>query len=77
LDENAFAIYNLLKSFIDSFSPQQAQEIDAIFEGFPDFGWDDSQERKLRAKLYKPMLSLVGKSKMIEVTDSLMRLRRA
>ena len=77
LDENAFAIYNLLKSFIDSFSPQQAQEIDAIFEDFPDYGWDDSQERKLRAKLYKPIRALVGASKMVEVTDSLMRLRRA
>jgi type I restriction enzyme R subunit len=77
LDENAYAIYNLLEPFIDSFSPQQAKEIDAIFEGFPDYGWDDSQERKLRAKLYKSIRALVGASKMIEVTDSLMRLRRA
>ena len=60
-----------------SFSPQQAEEIDAIFKDFPDYGWDESQERKLRAKLYKSIRSLVGESKMIEVTDSLLRLRRA
>lgn len=77
LDENAFAIYNELKSFINPFTPQQAEEIDAIFRDFPDYGWDESQERKLRAKLYKSIRSLVGASKMIEVTDSLLRLRRA
>jgi type I restriction enzyme R subunit len=77
LDQNAFAIYNVLKSFIDTFSPGQAKEIDAIFGDFPEYDWDESQERKLRAKLYKSIRSLVGTSKMIEVTDSLMRLRRA
>lgn len=77
LDENAFAIYTELRSHMDSFSPKQAQEIDAIFKDFPDYGWDEAQERKLRAKLYKSILALVGKSKMIEVTDSLLRLRRA
>ena len=65
LDENAFAIYNELKSFIDTFSPQQAEEINAIFKDFPDYGWDESQERKLRAKLYKSILAVVGTSKMM------------
>lgn len=77
LDENAFAIYTVLKPASTSFSPTQAQEIDAIFKDFPDYGWDEAQERKLRAKMYKSILALVGKSKMIEVTDSLLRLRRA
>ena len=77
LDENTFAIYNVFKSSVDTFSPRQAKEIDAIFEAFPDYDWDESQERKLRAKLYKPIQSLVGTSKMTEVTDSLLKLRRA
>ena len=77
LDENTFAIFNEIKSVIDTFTPKQAEEIDAIFKDFPDYGWDESQERKLRSKLYKTIHSLVGKSKMIEVTDSLLRLRRA
>jgi hypothetical protein len=66
LDENTFAIFNEIKSFTDTFTPQQAEEINAIFKDFPDYGWDESQERKLRAKLYKTILALVGKSKMIE-----------
>jgi hypothetical protein len=71
------ALYIVLKSFIDTFSPKQAKEIDAIFEDYPDYGWDESQERKLRAKLYKSIRFLVGPSRMIEVTNSLLRLRRA
>ncbi len=77
LDENAFAIFTVLKDHVDKFSAKQAEQIDSIFKDFPDYGWDETQERKLRAKLYKPIRSLVGTSKMIEVTDSLLRLRRA
>jgi type I restriction enzyme R subunit len=77
LDENSFAIYSVLKPYVNKFSPMQAEELDAIFKDFPDYDWDETQERKLRAKLYKPIRSLVGSSKMIEVTDSLLRLRRA
>jgi type I restriction enzyme, R subunit len=77
LDENEFAIYTELRSHIDSFSPEQAKEINSIFKDFPDYGWDEAQERKLRTKLYMPIRSLVGTSKMTEVADSLLRLRRA
>ena len=77
LDEDEFAIYTKLRSHIDSFTPKQAQEINGIFKDFPDYGWDEAQERRLRTKLYMPIRSLVGTSKMTEVTDSLLRLRRA
>jgi len=77
LNENAFAIFTVLKPYTDKFSTMQAEELDAIFKDFPDYEWDENQERKLRAKLYKPIRSLIGTSKMIEVTDSLLRLRRA
>jgi type I restriction enzyme R subunit len=77
LNENAFAIFAVLRPYAEKFSTGQAEELDAIFKDFPDYGWDETQERKLRAKLYKPIRSLVGSSKMIEVTDSLLRLRRA
>ena len=77
LNENTFAIYAVFRPYVGAFSPKQAEEIDAIFKDFPDYGWDETQERKLRAKLYKPIRPLVGTSKMIEVTDSLLRLRRA
>jgi type I restriction enzyme R subunit len=77
LDENSFAIYSVLIPYANKFSPKQAEEIDSIFKDFPDYGWDETQERNLRTKLYKPMHILVGTSKMTEVTDSLLRLRRA
>jgi type I restriction enzyme R subunit len=77
LNENAFAIFTVLKPYTDKFSTRQAEDLDAIFKDFPDYEWDETQERKLRAKLYKPIRSLVGTSKMIEVTDSILRLRRS
>lgn len=77
LNENAFAIFTSLKPYADKFSTKQAEDLDAIFKDFPDYGWDETQERKLRAKLYKPIRSIVGTSKMIEATDSILRLRRA
>lgn len=77
LNENEFAIFTSLKPYADKFSTKQAEDLDAIFKDFPDYEWDETQERKLRAKLYKPIRSLVGTSKMIEVTDSILRLRRS
>lgn len=77
LDENTFAIYTIIRPISPTFSPEQAQKINAIFKEFPDYGWDETQERKLRGKLYKCILPLVGASKMTDTTDSLLRLRRA
>jgi len=76
LDENTFAIYMILKADVDNFTTKQAKDIDSIFRAFPDYGWDETQERKLRGQLYKPIKALVGTSRMTETTDSLMRLRR-
>lgn len=76
LEENAFAVYTVLKPHVQNLSPSQAKELDAVFKDYPDHHWDEDQERRLRAKLYKPVRSLVGTSKMVEVTDSLLRLRQ-
>lgn len=76
LDENSFAVYTVLKPYIKEIEPHQAKEIESLFEGFPDYQWNEIQERKLRARLYKHLLSLVGKEKMIEIADALLRLQR-
>jgi type I restriction enzyme R subunit len=77
LDENTFIIYAVIKRIDPSISHYHAREINAVFEKFPDYRCDECQERKLRAGLYRSVISLVGGSKMVEVTDSLMRLRKA
>jgi type I restriction enzyme, R subunit len=76
LDENTFAIYMALKPEVADLNTGQAMEIDAIFEEFPDYAWNEDQKRRLRAKLYMPIRGLAGPSKMIEVTDTLLRLQR-
>jgi type I restriction enzyme R subunit len=76
LDENSFAIYSLLKSETGQLQPDQAREINSIFASYPDYRWDEKQEQRLRAKLYKLMLPIVGQQKLTDLTDDLLRLRR-
>jgi type I restriction enzyme, R subunit len=76
LDENSFAIYSLIKPETKNLEPNQAKEINALFESYPDYRWDEKQEQRLRAKLYKFILPLVGKEKLTKLADDLLRLRR-
>jgi len=77
LGENAFAVYTVLKPHVEGITPNQAEGVEAIFREFPDYRWDEEQERKLRARLYKAMRAIVGAEKMIEITDSILRLQRS
>lgn len=76
LDENSFIIYSLLKPEVKGILPAQAREINALFWSFPDYRWDEKQEQKLRASLYKCILPVVGKDRFTKLTDDLLRLRR-
>lgn len=76
LDENAFAIYAVLRPLDTDAKPSQADELNAIFLQFPDYIWNDEQQRKLRNALYRAVRPMVGAAKMIDTTDTLLRLRR-
>lgn len=76
LDESSFIIYSLLKPEVEEILPAQAKEINTLFQSFPDYRWDEKQEQKLRAGLYKYMLPIAGKERFIKLTDDLLRLRR-
>jgi type I restriction enzyme R subunit len=76
LDENSFAIYVELKAMVSTMTPETATVVNAVFEQYPDHQWDDGQRSRLRAQLYKALLPLVGKEKMIESANALMRLQR-
>ena len=75
VDENAYAIYAVLRPLVSGVTAQQAQEINALFAQFPDYAWDVEQGRRLRAALYKVLRPLVG-SQMTDVTSTLLRLQR-
>lgn len=76
LDENSFAIFSRLKPDAEQIAPVHAEEINSLFGEYPDYLWDEKQEQRLRAKLYKFILPLVGKEKLTDTTDDLLRLRR-
>jgi type I restriction enzyme R subunit len=76
LDENAFAIYTVLKLAADSCSETHAAAIDALFASFEDYRWDEKQERALRAELFEVLVPLVGKKNLFNVTNALIKIRR-
>jgi len=76
IDENTFAIYTALKLVTDDLSVNQAKAINTIFLKFPDFSWDDTSKARLRTELYIVLRPIVGASKMIPATDTLLNLKR-
>jgi type I restriction enzyme R subunit len=76
LDENTFAIYKKLREFETEAGPEQAKNIDGLYARFPDWQWNQSQQSALRTELYLVVRSIVGPSKMIELTNALMKLQR-
>jgi type I restriction enzyme R subunit len=75
LDENAFAIYSVLRPLLPRVTPEQAQDVNSLFAAHPDYAWDAEQGRRLRTALYKALRPLVG-SQMTDVTNTLLRLQR-
>ncbi len=50
--------------------------IDERFERFPEHAWDQGQKSALRAELFKVLRPIVGREKMIEATNTLLKLQR-
>ncbi len=76
VDENTFAIYTTLQPIVEPLSAEQARAINRLFEQHPDYQWDVREQNKLRASLYQELRPIVGASKLIVVTNTLLRLQR-
>ena len=76
LDENTYAIYTVLKLVNKENALATAQTINALFRDRADYQWDNKQEMQLRAEIYNAVRPTVGVEKMIEVTNTLLRLKR-
>jgi len=76
LDPNAFAIYTALKPFANGCDARQAEEVNALFQAHPDYGWNEQEKARLRADLYKTLRPVVGAGKMVEAANALLRLQR-
>jgi type I restriction enzyme, R subunit len=76
VDENTFAIYTTLNPMLQNLRIDKAREINALFERFPDFQWNEQQKGRLRTELYKALLPLLGKTKYLDATNTLIKLQR-
>jgi type I restriction enzyme R subunit len=75
LDENAYAVYTVLKGFAEDITPEGVQEVNSIFEQFPDYQWNEQQERELRIKLYRTLRPIVEQGVM-GPTNALLKIER-
>lgn len=76
LGANSFAIYRVLQPLTGESAVAQAQEVDGVFARYPDHQWNQGQQSQLRADLYRVLRPLVGATKMIATTNTLLRLQR-
>ena len=75
LDDNAYAVYTVLKGFAEEITPEGVQEVNSIFEQFPDYQWNEQQERELRIKLYSTLRPIVAQGVM-GPTNALLEIQR-
>ena len=48
LDENAYAVYTVLKEFAEDITPGQTREINSVFDQFPDYQWNEQQDQPVK-----------------------------
>ncbi len=75
-DLNTFTIYWVLKQAGVSKPEEAAPSINDAFGRFPNYRYDAAHRRHLKADLYKVLLRVVGKSRMVELAEQMLRLQR-
>ena len=76
LDENAYAVYKILQGYADDISTGHAQNLNSIFDQYPDYQWNEQQASQLRRRFYIALRSIVETSKLVETTNALLDLQR-
>ena len=76
LDENAFAVYTVLKGFAEDITPERVRSLNRVFDRFPDYQWDPRQQSELRTMFYITLRPIVGTENYIEATSALLDLER-
>ena len=75
-DLNTFTIYWVLKQAGIREPEQIAPALDATFRRFPYYKHNATALRQLKAELYKVFLPAVGKERMVELAERILRLQR-
>ena len=75
LDNNAYAVYTVLREFAEDIDPEQVREVNSLFDQFPDYQWNEQQERELRIQLYRMLRAVVTQGVMAP-TNALLEIQR-
>jgi type I restriction enzyme R subunit len=75
-DLNTFTIYWILKRSGAMQAEKIAPLLDAVLRRFPSYSYSPGQRRQLKAELYKLLLPAVGKERMVELAEQILRLQR-
>ena len=76
LDENAYAVYTVLKGFAEDITPERVRALNRVFDQFPDYQWNEHQSSQLRRMFYVTLRPIVGAENLIEATNGLLELER-
>lgn len=75
-DLNTFTIYWALKQAGASEPERSAPLINAAFGRFPNYLYNAAHRRHLKAELYKVLLPVVGRDRMVKLAEQILRLQR-
>ena len=76
LDENAFAVYTVLRGFTEDITPEQVRALNRVFDQFPDYQWEAHEQNRIRTMFYITLRPIVGTENYIEATTALLALER-
>jgi type I restriction enzyme R subunit len=76
-DINTFTMFWVLKQAGAGDAEQVAPQVEAAFRKYRNYRDNVAEERQLKAEMYKLVLPLVGKEKMVAVVKGLMDLQRS
>ncbi|MGH9368516.1 MAG: type I restriction endonuclease subunit R [Thermoanaerobaculia bacterium] len=76
LDLNTFTLYWVVKQAGVSEPDRLASLLDQAFARFPNHAHNAGELRQLKAELYKGLLPAVGKERMVDLAERLLRLKR-
>ena len=77
LDENAYAVYKVLEGYAENIRPEQAQDLNKVFDEFSDYQWDEHQNSQLRIRLYRTLIAITQTNDdRIQAANALLKLER-
>jgi len=75
-NSNTFTICWRLKQEQFKNPDKLAPSINSVFERFPNYKHNTAELRELKADLYKLLLPVIGKERMVELAEKLLTLTR-